>query len=61
MTKSATTFTIGSCAGLASDDLMVVKSLSSRLCRGDIVTTRARLGGMQTSSCALGQFVPYSK
>jgi hypothetical protein len=53
--------TIGQCAGLASDDLMVVRSLSSRLCRGDIVTTRSRLGGMQTSSCALGQFVPYSK
>lgn len=53
--------TIGSCSGLASDDLMVVKSVSSRLCRGDTVTTRSRLGGMQTSSCALGQFTPYSK
>lgn len=52
----------GSCTGLASDDLMVVESTSGQLCRGDIVRTRARLGGgMLTSSCALGSFVPYTK
>lgn len=53
--------TVGSCSGLAHDDLLVVKSMGSRLCRGDQVTTHARLGGMLTSACALGPFVPYTK
>jgi hypothetical protein len=53
--------TVGSCTGLSNGDLPVVRSMSGRLCRGDIVQTRARIGGMMTSSCALGRFVPYSK
>ncbi|NYT42842.1 hypothetical protein HZY97_18860 [Sphingomonas sp. R-74633] len=53
--------TVGSCTGLSYGDLPVVRSMSGRLCRGDIVQTRARIGGMMTSSCALGQFVPYTK
>ena len=51
---------VGSCPGLSNGDLMVVRSVSGDLCRGDTVETRARLGGMFTGSCALGQFVPYS-
>lgn len=53
--------TVGTCAGLANDDLIVTISTSGRLCRGDIVQTRARMGGMVTGSCSLGAFVPYTK
>ena len=51
----------GTCTGLAHDDVMVVVSMGSDLCRGDVVNTRARVGGMRTGSCVLGQFTPYSK
>lgn len=53
--------TVGSCFGLSQGDLLVVRSMSGRICRGDQATTRARLGGMLTSSCSLGQFVPYTR
>lgn len=53
--------TVGTCAGLKNDDLVVISSIGSRMCRGDIVHTRQRLGGGLTGSCALGQFVPYTK
>ncbi len=52
---------VGHCAGLGQDDLMVVTSPTGQLCRGDLITTRARVGGMITGSCSLGRFVPYSK
>lgn len=53
--------TIGSCSGLAHDDLLVTRSMGGRLCRGDQASTHARMGGMLTSSCALGSFVPYTR
>jgi hypothetical protein len=53
--------TVGTCAGLARDDLPVVISISGRTCAGDIVQTRSRVGGTFTGSCALGKFVPYTK
>lgn len=53
--------TLGSCAGLANGDLLIVKSVSGRICAGDQASTRARIGGMLTSSCALGKFVPYTR
>jgi hypothetical protein len=53
--------TVGSCDGLARGDLLVVRSVSGRICSGDQASTRARLGGMLTSSCALGKFVPYTR
>lgn len=53
---------VGGCPGLAHDDLVITKSLGgSQLCQGDTVQTRARIGGVMTGSCALGQFVPYTK
>lgn len=52
---------IGACTGLSRDDLPVITSPSGRMCRGDRVETRSRIGGMMTSACALGSFVPYSK
>lgn len=51
----------GTCTGLARDDIMVVESMGRDLCRGDVVSTRSRVGGMRTGSCVLGQFTPYGK
>lgn len=53
--------TVGSCRGLARGDLMVTRSFGRDYCAGDMVQTRARLGGMITGSCSLGEFVPYTK
>ena len=53
--------TVGSCRGLARGDLIVTRSLGRDYCTGDLVETRARPGGMLTGSCALGDFVPYTK
>ncbi len=53
--------TVGTCAGLARDDLVVITSVSGRVCAGDLVQTRSRIGGGFTGSCALGKFVPYTK
>ncbi len=53
---------VGGCPGLAHDDLVVIKSLTgSKICKGDIVTTRARTGGNFTGSCSLGPFTAYTR
>ena len=51
--------TSGGCSG--RDDILVSRSSMSQYCSGDIIQTRDRTGGMLTGSCALGEFVPYSK
>ena len=51
----------GACPGLSRGDLPVITSISGRMCSGDRVQTRERIGGMLTGSCVLGNFVPYSK
>lgn len=51
----------GHCNGLSRGDLIVTKSFNGDLCEGDIVQTRATIGGMLTGSCALGKFTPYTK
>lgn len=51
--------TSGGCSG--RDDILVSRSSSAQYCSGDIIQTRDRTGGMPTGSCALGEFVPYSK
>jgi hypothetical protein len=53
--------TNGGCNGLKHDDIVVTKSFNGQLCRGDIVETRSRSGGMMTGACSLGQFVPYTR
>ena len=52
---------VGHCNGLGRGDIVVTRSISSQLCEGDIVQTRAPTGGMFTGSCSLGKFVPYTK
>lgn len=53
--------TVGSCSGLARGDIIVTKTFGREYCSGDIVQTRAPVGGMITGSCSLGEFVPYTK
>ncbi|MFZ5748768.1 MAG: hypothetical protein ACOY45_14080 [Pseudomonadota bacterium] len=50
----------GGCAGLKRDDLIVTRSPIRQYCSGDLVETRARVGGQVTGACALGDFVPYT-
>jgi hypothetical protein len=51
----------GHCNGLSRGDIVVTKSLNGDLCEGDVVQTRATIGGMLTGSCTLGKFTPYTK
>lgn len=53
--------TVGTCAGLSNDDIIVSRRISSHICEGDIIETRARTGGFYTGSCSLGKLVPYTK
>ncbi|WHO39172.1 hypothetical protein PMI04_000795 [Sphingobium sp. AP49] len=50
---------IGSCAGLARGDTMIVRTWGSQYCRGDITTSADLMTGINTGSCALGDFTPY--
>jgi hypothetical protein len=52
---------VGHCNGLARGDIVVTRSITGQLCDGDIVQTRAPIGGMFTGSCSLGKFTPYTK
>lgn len=51
----------GGCMGLKNDDILVTRTTGGSFCRGDIVETRSRVGGMTTGVCSLGDFVPYTK
>jgi hypothetical protein len=55
------TDTVGTCAGLKNDDIVVARRISGHICEGDIIETRARAGGFYTGSCSLGKLVPYTK
>lgn len=48
------------CFGLKRGDIVITESTSGAYCRGDIVRTRAPLGG-GGGSCSLGDFIPYTK
>lgn len=50
---------IGSCTGLARGDTMIVRTWGSQYCRGDITTSADLMTGINTGSCALGDFTPY--
>ena len=52
--------TTGGCEG-SGDDFLVVVEPEGRACSGDIVRTVDRSSHITTGSCALGQFVRYSK
>ena len=49
-----------SCSGLArNSDIMVVRSISSQLCDGDIINLVDRTSGSSYGGCSLGEFTPY--
>ncbi|KKW93684.1 hypothetical protein [Sphingobium chungbukense] len=50
---------IGSCAGLARGDTLIIKTWGSQYCRGDLATSADLMTGMVTGNCALGDFTPY--
>lgn len=50
----------GGCSGVARGDTLVTRQFQTRLCRGDIARTVSLPAGIDTGSCALGSFVPYT-
>ena len=59
--KAWLTRTQGGCFGLSRDDIIVTRSFTGQLCRGDIVRTVDRTSGFPSGSCTFGEFVPYTK
>lgn len=53
--------TDGGCEGAARGDILVSVEHEGRPCAGDIVRTVDSTSRFTTGSCALGQFVPYTK
>lgn len=53
------TRTSGGCFGLRRDDILVTRSSSGQLCRGDIVRTIDRSGGFPSGACSFGDFTTY--
>ena len=51
----------GGCENMARGDILVTRSISGRLCRGDIGRTISPVSRAPTGSCALGSFVSYRK
>lgn len=52
---------VGGCAGLRHGDIVVTRSFGSQVCDGDIIQTRAPMGGFISGSCSLGKFTPYTR
>lgn len=52
---------LGTCSGLTRGSALVTQVYGSQLCRGDIARTVDFTVGIPTGSCALGDFVPYTK
>ena len=53
--------TYGGCEGIARGDILVTRTPSGQLCRGDIAQTFDRTSRFPTGSCSFGDFVPYRK
>ena len=51
--------TAGGCEAVENGDILVTKSVTGRLCRGDIAQTVMPTGHLPSGSCALGDFVTY--
>jgi hypothetical protein len=52
---------LGRCTGLSWGDTLVLNVRNSQYCRGDIARVVNLQSGMMSGSCALGDFVPYTK
>ncbi len=53
--------TVGGCEGIARGDILVTRTPSGQLCRGDIAQTFDQASRFPTGSCSFGDFVPYSR
>lgn len=53
--------TSGGCERIGRGDVLVTRSYTGRLCRGDIARTIDPTSRFQTGSCSFAQFVPYRK
>lgn len=53
--------TTGGCEGAANGDILVQVEHEGRPCSGDIIRTVDSTSRFTTGSCALGQFVPYTR
>jgi len=49
----------GGCEGVERGDILLTKSPTGRLCRGDIATTLMQTSQVPTGSCSLGTFTVY--
>ncbi len=55
------TETRGTCRGIARGDALITKQFSSQLCAGDIAYSADLRTGFQSGTCALGEFIPYTR
>lgn len=53
--------TAGGCEGIGRDDILVTRTPTGQLCRGDIAQTFDRTSRFPTGSCSFGDFIPYRK
>lgn len=53
--------TAGGCERVGRGDILVTRSYSGRLCRGDIGQTIDPVSRFPTGSCSFADFVPYRK
>jgi len=52
----------GGCQGLRYGDIIVSRTTTNQLCRGDIIhTVSPGAPGFPSGSCSLGSFVPYTR
>ena len=51
----------GGCPGLGPGRTLVTRTISSRLCRGDIVTVTDPVAHIEYGGCGLGAFTPYRR
>lgn len=51
----------GGCTGLRMGRSIRMRTISSSLCRGDIVTPFDPMSGAEHGGCGLGDFVPYRR
>lgn len=51
------------CTGVGGngDNILITRTPSTQLCRGDIATLVDRTSRVQTGSCSFGDFVPYRR
>ncbi len=51
----------GGCPELDSMRILIIRSTTSQICRGDIADVRTQPPSMFVGSCTFGPFVPYAK